>query len=174
MATKAKAKSSTTVAERLEALANLQQIDSEIDRLLTIRGELPLEVEDLEADIEGLEKRVEKLTGELKDIETDISDRKNEQKDAQTAILQYKEKQNNVRNNREFESLSKEIEYQELEIQLHEKRAKEAKAKIEHKKVMIDDVQEKLTGRMTDLKVKKAELENIIAETEKEEEKLKK
>ena len=76
MATKAKAKSSTTVAERLEALANLQQIDSEIDRILTIRGELPLEVEDLEADIEGLEKRVEKLTVELKDIETEISNRK--------------------------------------------------------------------------------------------------
>ena len=174
MATKAKAKSSTTVAERLEALANLQQIDSEIDRLLTIRGELPLEVEDLEADIEGLEKRVEKLTGELKVIETDISDRKNEQKDAQAAILQYKEKQNNVRNNREFESLSKEIEYQELEIQLHEKRAKEAKAQIAHKKVVIDEVQEKLTGRKTDLTVKKAELENIIAETEKDEEKLNK
>ncbi|RFC53976.1 zinc ribbon domain-containing protein [Brumimicrobium aurantiacum] len=174
MATKAKAKSSTTVAERLDALANLQKIDSEIDRILTIRGELPLEVEDLEADIEGLEKRVEKLTGELKDIEVEITDRKNEQKDAQAAILQYKEKQNNVRNNREFESLSKEIEYQELEIQLHEKKVKEAKAQIAHKKEVIDEVQEKLAGRKTDLKAKKAELENIIAETEKDEEKLRK
>ncbi|WP_299203929.1 zinc ribbon domain-containing protein [Brumimicrobium sp.] len=174
MATKAKAKSSTTVAERLEALANLQQIDSEIDRILTIRGELPLEVEDLEADIEGLEKRVEKLTVELKDIETEISNRKNEQKDAQAAILQYKEKQNNVRNNREFESLSKEIEYQELEIQLHEKRAKEAKATIENKKEVIKEVQDRLAGRKKDLKAKKAELDNIIAETEKDEEKLNK
>lgn len=174
MATKAKAKSSTTVAERLEALANLQQIDSEIDRILTIRGELPLEVEDLEADIEGLEKRVEKLTIELKDIETEISNRKNEQKDAQAAILQYKEKQNNVRNNREFESLSKEIEYQELEIQLHEKRAKEAKATIENKKEVIKEVQDRLAGRKKDLKAKKAELDNIIAETEKDEEKLNK
>lgn len=174
MATKAKAKSSTTIAERLEALANLQQIDSEIDRILTIRGELPLEVEDLEADIEGLEKRVEKLTVELKDIETEISNRKNEQKDAQAAILQYKEKQNNVRNNREFESLSKEIEYQELEIQLHEKRAKEAKATIENKKEVIKEVQDRLAGRKKDLKAKKAELDNIIAETEKDEEKLNK
>src|SRR5690554_3740280 len=169
MATKAKAKSSTTVAERLEALANLQQIDSEIDRILTIRGELPLEVEDLEADIEGLEKRVEKLTVELKDIETEISNRKNEKKDAQAAILQYKEKQNNVRNNREFESLSKEIEYQELEIQLHEKRAKEAKATIVNKKEVIKEVQDRLAGRKKDLKAKKAELDNIIAETEKDE-----
>ena len=174
MATKAKAKSSTTVAERLEALENLQQIDSEIDRILTIRGELPLEVEDLEADIEGLEKRVEKLTGELKDIETEITNRKNEQKDAQTAILQYKEKQNNVRNNREFESLSKEIEYQELEIQLHDKRSKEAKSTIENKKEVIKEVEERLAGRKKDLKAKKSELENIIAETEKEEEKLNK
>ncbi|HLV41410.1 MAG TPA: C4-type zinc ribbon domain-containing protein [Brumimicrobium sp.] len=174
MATKAKAKSSTTVAERLEALENLQKIDSEIDRILTIRGELPLEVEDLEADIEGLEKRVEKLTGELKDIETDISNRKNEQKDAQAAILAYKEKQNNVRNNREFESLSKEIEYQELEIQLHDKRSKEAKFTIESKKEVIKEVEDRLTGRKKDLKAKKAELENIIAETEKEEEKLNK
>src|SRR5690554_263671 len=104
MATKSKAKTKASVAERLEALENLQSIHTEIDRIITIRGELPLEVEDLEADVEGLEKRVATLTQELKDIETDISDRKNAQKDAQEAILQYKEKQNNVRNNREFRS----------------------------------------------------------------------
>ena len=102
MATKSKAKLNVPVSERLDALENLQQIDSEIDRLLTVRGELPLEVEDLEADIEGLEKKSDKLNGELKDIEQEISDRKNEQKDAQAAIISYKEKQSNVRNNREF------------------------------------------------------------------------
>lgn len=172
MATKTKTKTKATVAERLEALEKLQQIHSEIDRLLTVRGELPLEVEDLEADVEGLQKRVEKLKGELEEIELEITNRKNEQKDAQAAILQYKEKQNNVRNNREFESINKEIEYQELEIQLHDKKSKEAKAQIEHKKEVIQEIEEKLAGRQGDLKLKKSELDDIIAETEIEEEKL--
>lgn len=172
MATKSKAKSSATVAERLDALSNLQQIDSEIDRLLTVRGELPLEVEDLEDEIHGLDKRVNKLTEELNDIEKEISDRKNEQKDAQAAIISYKEKQNNVRNNREFESIEKEIEYQELEIQLHEKKAKEAKARMENKKEVLAEAQERLDKRQGDLDKKKSELEAIVAETKKDEEKL--
>lgn len=174
MATKAKAKASTTVAERLDALSNLQQIDSEIDRLLTVRGELPLEVEDLEDEIQGLDKRVTKLTDELNEIEKEISDRKNEQKDAQAAIISYKEKQNNVRNNREFESIEKEIEYQELEIQLHEKKTKEAKSRLENKKEVLDEAKERLDRRQGDLKKKKSELDEIVAETEKDEEKLRK
>lgn len=174
MATKAKAKTSATVAERLDALSNLQQIDSEIDRLLTVRGELPLEVEDLEDEIQGLEKRVNKLSEELDAIDKEISDRKNEQKDAQAAIISYKEKQNNVRNNREFESLEKEIEYQELEIQLHEKKSKEAKARKENKQEVLDEAKERLEKRRGDLDKKKAELNEIIAETEKDEEKLRK
>jgi len=174
MATKSKAKASVTVAERLDALSNLQQIDSEIDRLLTVRGELPLEVEDLEDEIQGLDKRVNKLTEELNDIEKEISDRKNEQKDAQAAIISYKEKQNNVRNNREFESIEKEIEYQELEIQLHEKKTKEAKSRLENKKEVLDEAKERFDRRQGDLKKKKSELDEIIAETEKDEEKLRK
>lgn len=174
MATKSTAKTKLSVAERLEALVNLQEIHSEIDRILTIRGELPLEVEDLEADVEGLEKRIEKLNDELKEFETEISNRKNEQKDAVAAIAQYKEKQNNVRNNREFESLNKEIEYQELDIQLHDKRIKEAKAQIEHKKVVLEEVKEQLGGRKIDLEAKNAELKTIVAETEKDEAKLQK
>lgn len=174
MATKSKAKSASTVAERLDALSNLQRIDSEIDRLLTVRGELPLEVEDLEDEISGLQTRINKLTDELNEIETEISDRKNAQKDAQAAILSYKEKQNNVRNNREFESLSKEIEYQELEIQLHEKKSKEAKYRAEQKKEVLDEAIAKVDKRKEDLVAKKSELDAIVAETEKDEEKLRK
>ena len=174
MATKSKAKSASTVAERLDALSNLQRIDSEIDRLLTVRGELPLEVEDLEDEISGLQTRINKLTDELNEIETEISDRKNAQKDAQAAILGYKEKQNNVRNNREFESLSKEIEYQELEIQLHEKKSKEAKYRAEQKKEVLDEAIAKVDKRKEDLVAKKSELDAIVAETEKDEEKLRK
>jgi predicted nucleic acid-binding Zn-ribbon protein len=174
MATKSKAKSASTVAERLDALSNLQRIDSEIDRLLTVRGELPLEVEDLEDEISGLQTRINKLTDELNEIETEISDRKNAQKDAQAAIIGYKEKQNNVRNNREFESLSKEIEYQELEIQLHEKKSKEAKYRAEQKKEVLDEAIAKVDKRKEDLVAKKSELDAIVAETEKDEEKLKK
>lgn len=172
MATKTKAKSNATVAEKLEALENIQQIDSEIDRLITIRGELPLEVEDLEAEIEGLGRRMEKASDDLHNTETAISNYKNAQKDAQAAIIGYKEKQNNVRNNREFESLNKEIEYQELEIQLLDKKIKENKSNIENKKEIIEEEKNRFQSRKEDLKIKQSELDTIIAETEKEEEKL--
>lgn len=171
-ATKTKAKKTATVAERIEALTNLQKVDSEIDRILIIRGELPLEVEDLEAEIEGFEKRINKLKEELKEVETEISDRENGKKDAQLAIDAYKEKQNNVRNNREYESLSREIEYQELEKQLHDKRIAEAKVAIANKKEVIAEVNDGLKARKENLKFKKSELDSIIAETEKDEEKL--
>lgn len=167
-----KTKKSITVAERLEALKNLQSVDSEIDRLHTVRGELPLEVEDLEAEIEGLQTRVKNIEQELEDIDTEIIDRKNAQKDAQAAIISYKEKQKNVRNNREYESLSKEIEFQELEIQLHEKKAKDAAFRIDKKKELLEESKERLDLRQGDLDKKRAELGAIIAETEKDEEKL--
>ncbi len=173
MATK-KAKKNLTVAERLEALKNLQKIDSEIDRLHTVRGELPLEVRDLEDEIVGLQKRVDSIKEELTDIETEISDRKNAQKDAQALILSYKEKQENVRNNREYESISKEIEYQELEIQLHEKKSKDAAFRAEKKKEVLEESIKQLEVREGDLKAKRDELDSIIAETEKDEEKLQK
>ena len=173
MAAKTKAKS-TAVSEKLEALINLQRVDSEIDRILTIRGELPLEVEDLEDEVLGLQTRIRKIEEELEAIDQEVIDRKNAQKDAQTAINAYKEKQSNVRNNREYESLSKEIEFQELEIQLHEKKTKEALFRVDQKKESLAETKERLDIRSQDLEIKKKELEAIIAETQKDEEKLRK
>jgi predicted nucleic acid-binding Zn-ribbon protein len=173
MAAKTKAKS-TTVSEKLEALINLQRVDSEIDRILTIRGELPLEVEDLEDEVLGLQTRIRNIEEELEAIDQEVIDRKNAQKDAQTAIIAYKEKQSNVRNNREYESLSKEIEFQELEIQLHEKKSKEAIFRVDQKKEALAETKERLDVRSQDLDAKKKELDAIIAETQKDEEKLRK
>ena len=123
-ATATKNKKESTIADKLDALFELQKIDSKIDSIRTIRGELPLEVQDLEDEIGGLNTRIAKIEEEIKELETEISDRKIASKDSETAIAKYKEQQNNVRNNREFESLSKEIEFQELEIKLHEKKSK--------------------------------------------------
>lgn len=167
-------KKEATVAEKLDSLFELQRIDSEIDRIRTIRGELPLEVQDLEDEIEGLSTRIQKLENEIKELETEISDRKNGSKDAETMIAKYKEQQNNVRNNREFESLSKEIEFQELEIKLNEKRTKEAKAKIEQKAEVLEEAKARLSFRTEDLNAKKSELDEIVAETQAQEEKLQK
>lgn len=127
-------KKEISVADKLDALYELQKIDSEIDRIRTIRGELPLEVQDLEDELEGLDTRINKIQDEIKELETEVLERKNATKDAETAIAKYKEQQNNVRNNREYESLSKEIEFQELEIKLHDKKSKEAKIKVANKK----------------------------------------
>jgi predicted nucleic acid-binding Zn-ribbon protein len=171
MAAKASTKE-TTVAEKLDALYALQKIDSQIDRIRTVRGELPLEVQDLEDEIEGLETRIKNLQDEAKELETEVADRKIAMKDAEAAIVKFKDQQNNVRNNREFESLAKEIEYQELEIKLHDKRMKEAKIKITAKKEVLDEAKERLELRKGDLKVKQDELNEIVGETQKEEEAL--
>ena len=165
-------KKEATIAEKLDALFELQKIDSEIDRIRTIRGELPLEVQDLEDEISGLNTRIAKINEEIKEVETEISDRKQASKDSETAISKYKEQQNNVRNNREFESLSKEIEFQELEIKLNEKKSKEAKFKIEGKKELLSDATDRLTMKNEDLASKKAELDAIVSETQKDEDKL--
>ena len=132
-------KKEVSVAEKLDALYQLQKIDSEIDRIRTVRGELPLEVQDLEDELLGLETRLNKLQDEVKEIEQDILDRKNATKDAEVAITKYKEQQNNVRNNREYESLDKEIEFQGLEIKLHEKRSKEAKFTLTNKSEVLEE-----------------------------------
>lgn len=167
-------KKEMTIAERLDSLYDLQRIDSEIDRIRTIRGELPLEVQDLEDELAGLDTRIANIETEIKDLETDISDRKNGNKDAETAIAKYKEQQNNVRNNREFESIAKEIEFQELEMRLNEKRSKETKFGITSKKEILDAAKERRNFRAEDLASKKAELDEIIAETQAQEEKLEK
>ncbi len=162
-------KKEVSVAEKLDALYQLQKIDSEIDRIRTVRGELPLEVQDLEDELLGLETRLNKLQDEVKEIEQDILDRKNATKDAETAIAKYKEQQNNVRNNREYESLDKEIEFQGLEIKLHEKRSKEAKFSLVNKSEILEETKTRFDLRKADLDAKKAELDEIIAETQKEE-----
>ena len=161
-----------TIAEKLDALFELQKIDSKIDNIRTIRGELPLEVQDLEDEIGGLNTRIGKINDETKELETEISDRKIASKESEVAISKFKEQQNNVRNNREFESLAKEIEFQELEIKLNEKRTKEAKLKIENKKEILVDATERLELKKADLAVKKAELDAIVSETQKDEDKL--
>jgi predicted nucleic acid-binding Zn-ribbon protein len=170
--TATKTKTEATVAEKLDALYQLQKIDSEIDRIRTIRGELPLEVQDLEDELIGLETRLKKLQDEIKDLDQEAADRKNAMKDAEAAILKYKDQQNNVRNNREFESLDKEIEFQTLEIKLHEKRIKESKFGMSGKKEVMEEAKTRLDLRKGDLVAKKAELDEIVSETQKEEDAL--
>ncbi len=172
MAGTATKKKETSIEAKMDALYQLQLIDSEIDRIRTIRGELPLEVQDLEDEMAGLEIRVSNLKEEIKEIETEVLDRKNAVKDSELAISKYKEQQDKVRNNREFESLAKEIEYQELEIKLHDKKSKEAKLRIASKKEVLEEATERMDFRAVDLKTKTAELDEIVAETQKEEEKL--
>ncbi len=161
-----------SIEQKLKALYDLQLIDSQIDKIRTVRGELPLEVRDLEDEIEGLETRINNYTKESDKIEESIKTKKNEIKDIKLLIKKYEEQQKNVRNNREYESLSKEIEFQNLEIQLAEKKIKEIKTGIDAKKSFIDQAQENLKELKEDSKHKRSELEEIIAETKKEEEKL--
>ena len=125
------AKKVTTAEDKLRALYALQVVDSKIDKIRIVRGELPLEVEDLEDEIEGLRTRVAKFQEETDAIDTQISDKRNQIEESKALIKKYEEQQNKVRNNREYDSLSKEIEYQGLEIELAEKRIKEFKAKID-------------------------------------------
>lgn len=165
-------KKEVSVADKLDALYELQKIDSEIDRIRTIRGELPLEVQDLEDELEGLDTRLKKLGDEIKELEQEVSDRKNAVKDAELAITKYKEQQKNVRNNREYESLDKEIEFQGLEIKLHEKRSKETKFTITNKKEIFEEAKIRFDLRKGDLATKKGELDEIVSETQKEEETL--
>ncbi len=154
------------VEEKLKALFNLQQIDSKVDKIRTVRGELPLEVRDLEDEVEGLETRVKNYEEELKVLNDSINEKKNLIKEATVLIKKYEGQQNKVRNNREFDALTKEIEYQNLEIQLAEKRIKEYKASIAQKTEIIEEVQKTHNDRKKDLKHKKSELDDIISETE--------
>lgn len=172
MATKKAAVKENSVKDRLLALYQLQNIDSEIDRLHTIRGELPLEVQDLEDDIAGLETRLEKLETEISDLEKKINERKFGIQDSLDLIKKYEGQQENVRNNREYDALSKEIEFQSLEIQLAEKHIKEFKASIESKNVLVTDAKESLADRQADLDHKQKELKEIVKETEKDEKSL--
>lgn len=165
-------KSEVSVEEKLLALYKLQIIDSQIDKIRTVRGELPLEVQDLEDELAGLQTRIDNLKEEVSQLDTGISDKKNAIKDALALIKKYEAQQGNVRNNREFESINKEIEYQTLDIQLSEKRIKEFKAGIDAKTELIAQSQKTFDERSKDLDDKKAELADIVSETEKDEKKL--
>lgn len=168
----AKVKTEPTVEERLKALFTLQLIDSQIDKIKIVRGELPLEVQDLEDEVAGLETRITKLSHEIDELEAEASNRKNAVKDALLNIKKYEEQQKSVRNNREFDALTKEIEFQTLEIELSNKKAKEAETVISNKKEILKNSEANLALRKADLDGKKKELESIVSETQKEEEKL--
>lgn len=168
------AKKEATIEERLKALYDLQVIDSTIDKIRTVRGELPLEVQDLEDEVEGLTLRLEKLTNGIEDLTTEISNKKNGIKDAGNIIKKYEEQQGKVRNNREFDAITKEMEFQNLEIELSEKRIKEGEFQLTSKKEKVDEAKEYLEGRKIDLTNKQNELKEITSETSADEEKLQK
>ncbi|MDX1365151.1 zinc ribbon domain-containing protein [Arenibacter latericius] len=162
-------KKEATVEDKLRALYDLQLIDSRVDEIRNVRGELPLEVEDLEDEVLGLKTRMDKLKTDVETINYEITAKKNLIDEAKVLMKKYTEQQKNVRNSREFNSLTKEVEYQELEIQLAEKNIKEFKAQIEQKKEVIATTKERLADKEAHLKHKKSELNDILAETEKEE-----
>jgi len=161
-----------SVEYKLKALYELQQVDSGIDRIKILRGELPLEVQDLEDEVEGLETRIKNFENEIHALQESIAKKNNEIVTSKGLIKKYQEQQNNVRNNREFDSISKEIEFQTLEIELSEKRKKEFSQQVDEKKSLIAESQKHLDERKGDLQNKKSELEEIITDTKKEEENL--
>ena len=158
-----------TPEETLRSLYNLQFIDSRIDRMREVRGELPMEVKDLEDEMEGLNKRLEKIEEEMGELNHLILEKKNIIEESKVSIKKYLEQQKNVRNNREFDSLNKEIEYQELEAQLAEKRIKENGVRIEDKKEVLDEVKGLFSAKQEALDAKNKELKEIVSETEREE-----
>jgi len=162
----------STVPQKLDALVKLQEIDSKLDEILKVRGALPDEVRDLEDEIAGYQTRVEKHNAELDELNQEIVDKKTAIKESEALIAKYNEQQMNVRNNREYDAITKEMELQALEIQINEKRIKEAYSKIEAKKEEIEGTKHLLDERSKDLVSKKSELEIIAAESEEEEKKL--
>ncbi len=161
-----------SVSQVLDSLAKLQSIDSELDELVKIRGALPEEVGDLEDEIAGYETRIEKFNSEIEKQNEDISNNKIGIQNSNKLIQKYEEQQNNVRNNREYDALTKEIELQQLEIQICEKKIREAQVIIEQKNQEIDNTKELMEERQKDLISKKKELDSIVGESQDEEKKL--
>lgn len=161
-----------SVEKHLKTLVKLQTIDSKIDEIQKVRGDLPEEVQDLEDELEGLTTRVSKHKAELADLENEIVTRKDSIKNSKQLIEKYTEQQNTVRNNREYDAITKEIELQDLEGKVSEKKIKEAGYQIEAKKEVIAKTEETLESRTADLAVKRTELETIIEESKEDEEKL--
>jgi len=162
-------KKEISVEEKLRALFDLQIIDSRIDEIRNVRGELPLEVEDLESEIQGMTVKLEKLNSDLAEFDTSIKEFKNGIEEAKELITKYADKLNNVRNNREYNSIVKEEEFQKLEIELAEKKIKELKVKTELKKETIETLNAQIADKQKHLDAKKSELDEIMKETEKEE-----
>mgnify|MGYP002597219507 FL=1 len=154
-----------SMQEKILALYELQKIDSKIDEINKVKGELPLEVQDLEDEMTGMKTRIDHINAEIEELNTLSKQRKREVDQAKIMIGNYKEQQNNVRNNREFDAITKEIEYQELEIELAEKRLKEYAAGVKVKKAQLEDAEAQSKERLADLGAKKTELEGIEAET---------
>ncbi len=161
-----------TVEQKLNALLKLQKIDSKMDEIKKIRGDLPDEVQDLEDEIVGYQTRIDKFEQEIKSLNQEIEMRKDRKREADKLIAKYKDQQMNVRNNREYEALTKEVESEELEIQLSDKKIREANEKILRKNEEIAKTQEILNDRQKDLETKQAELETLMQESEGEEVKL--
>lgn len=161
-----------SITQKLEALVKLQAIDTKIDELRKLRGDLPDEVQDLEDEIEGYKTRLARFEVEQKDLEEGIKKNKEGAKEAEKLIKKYAEQQKNVRNNREFDAITKEIELQELEIQICEKKSKEAKDQIQAKKDEIEKTTAQIQERTEHLNNKKNELNQIMAESEEEEKRL--
>ena len=158
-----------SVEEKLRALYDLQLIDSRLDEIRNTRGELPLEVDDLSDDVAQLETRIQKVVDETKGLDEEIKLKKEAIKNAEALIKKYTKQQDNVRNNREFDALAKEVEYQGLEIELAEKRIREFTIKIQQKNSQIEDFNTKLASMKDHLGHKQAELDTIVKDTEKEE-----
>ena len=154
-----------SMQEKILALYELQKIDSKIDGINKVKGELPLEVQDLEDEMAGMKTRIEHINAEIEELNSLTKQRKREVDQAKIMIGNYKEQQNNVRNNREYDAISKEIEYQELEIELAEKRLKEYAGGIKAKKLQLEEAENQMKEREADLAAKNAELEGIEAET---------
>ena len=161
-----------TVEQKLKTLFQLQTMLSKIDEIKTLRGELPLEVQDLEDEIAGLKTRIERIKSEISELKSAIAGKKVEIETAKASVAKYKDQQNNVRNNREYDFLTKEIEFQTLEIELCEKKIKEFTAQEQDKSTECSNSEIALTERQKDLEIKKSELDEIISETKQEEEKL--
>lgn len=160
------------VEDRLKALYELQTVLTEIDRICILRGELPYEVQDLEDELQGLQTRVANSVERLKECEANISANRNAISEAQIKISNMTEQQNNVRNSREYDALSKEIYYQNLQVQLYEKKIRENESSCMHLREEIDKANERINERQLDLEHKKSELEEIVTENKQEEEKL--
>ncbi len=162
----------TTVAEKLKQLYQLQMVDSKIDEIEVLKGELPMEVSDLEDDIAGLETRLDKTNGAIKEIQAQLSKHQSAIKEAEALIERYRTQLDNVKNNREFEALTKELEMQSLDIQLAEKRIRQSKMDQDKQEENRFNTEERLMKKRKDLDVKRVELNEIISKTESEEREL--